>query len=116
MPANLPTQFDPLIEGWTESRGQRSLQTQFGDGYLQRSTAGLNPLLETHTFSLYASNQSNADTLQAFLDARGMIDAITMTLPGSAIAKNYLMTEPYQKQPLGNGAVLFTISVKWVPL
>ncbi|MGL5880260.1 MAG: phage tail protein [Xenococcaceae cyanobacterium] len=113
MPQALPTQFDPLLDGWTETRGQRALMTQFGDGYSQRSPDGLNTLIETHKFSLYAGNQADANVLQDFLDARGMVDAIVMQMPGSASAKNYLQIAPYQKTFLGNGAYLFSIEVRW---
>lgn len=116
MPQPLPTAFDPLIDSWDISRGQRALQTQFGDGYLQRATQGVNPLIEEHTIALFAPTQTLTDQLIAFLDARGMVDAIVMTLPGSAIARNYLQVAPYKITPYGNGAFMFTIYVKWIPL
>jgi phage-related protein len=116
MPSSLPPQFLPLIEGLSETRGQRSLKTQFGDGYSQRSPDGLNTLIERHTLSIFTNNQTETDTLQSFLDVQGMVDAIVWTPPGSTTSKNYLMTAPYQKTPFGNGKCKFSIELQWVPL
>ena len=61
--------FDPQYSATTRSQPHLRI-TQFGDGYQQRTTFGLNqdPKVWALTFNV---KDSDADTIETFLEARG---------------------------------------------
>ena len=61
--------FDPQYSATKRSQPQQRV-TQFGDGYQQRTTFGLNqePKVWSLTFNV---KDSDADTIETFLEARG---------------------------------------------
>ena len=74
-------------------------QVQFGDGYVQRLTFGLNqdPKVWNLTFEV---SETDADTIEAFLDARGGSESFTWTPPDETtsykwICLNWSKTIPY---------------------
>lgn len=124
MPAALPAQFIPLIDGFTERRGKRVLVNQFGDGYPQRVDDSINTIERQLTLKFLTNTDTTASpaTLQAFLDARGLSDPISWKSPTDASPQNWLITEPYDRTDLvGNPLTgdprisMFTVKVKWVP-
>tara|TARA_R100001510_G_scaffold8565_1_gene6590 strand:- start:752 stop:1090 length:339 start_codon:yes stop_codon:yes gene_type:complete len=73
--------------------------TQFGDGYQQRIQFGLNqdPKIFNLTFNV---SETDADTIEAFLDARGGVESFDFTPPaetGSSkfICKSWTKSIPY---------------------
>lgn len=125
MPATLPSQFTPLLgDGHTETRGKRVILNQFGDGYLQRIDDTINTTDRRMTLRFFTDARSAASPaiLQAFLDARGLSDAISWQAPTDSSPQNWLITKPYERQdflldPVTQNPVLsvFTIQVMWVP-
>ncbi len=74
-------------------------QVQFGDGYVQRLTFGLNqdPKVWNLTFEV---SEADADTIETFLDARGGSEYFTWTPPDETtsykwICLNWSKTIPY---------------------
>lgn len=71
---------------------------QYGDGYSQRLTYGLNqnPKQWNLTWSV---SETNADTIEAFLDARGGAESFDWTTPdgstGKWICQQWNKTIPY---------------------
>jgi phage-related protein len=71
---------------------------QYGDGYSQRLTYGLNqnPKQWNLTWSV---SETNADTIEAFLDARGGAESFDWTPPdgstGKWICQQWSKTIPY---------------------
>jgi len=64
--------------------------TQFGDGYEQRTTFGLNqnPKIFNLTFEV---SETDADTIETFLDARAVDSAsFTFTPPGESSSSQFV--------------------------
>ena len=125
MPATLPPQFTPLLgDGFVEKRGKRAILNQYGDGYLQRIDDTINTIQRRMTLRFFTDSTTSASpaTLQTFLDARGLSDAISWQAPTDASPQNWLVTEPYERQdmlldPATQNPILsiFTVQVMWVP-
>ena len=74
-----------------QKRSQPNIRTiQFGDGYEQRTTFGLNqnPKIFNLTFEV---SEADADTIETFLDARAVDNAsFTFTPPGEASSSKFV--------------------------
>ena len=74
-----------------QKRSQPKIRTiQFGDGYEQRTTFGLNqnPKIFNLTFEV---SEADADTIETFLDARAVDNAsFTFTPPGEASSSKFV--------------------------
>ena len=72
-------------------RSEPNIRTiQFGDGYEQRTTFGLNqnPKIFNLTFEV---SETDADTIETFLDARAVDNAsFTFTPPGEASSSKFV--------------------------
>ena len=74
-------------------------QVQMGDGYVQRLTFGLNQDLKTWNLTFEVS-ETDADTIETFLEARGGSEHFTWTPPDETtsykwICLNWSKTIPY---------------------
>jgi phage-related protein len=72
---------------------------QFGDGYSQRLTFGLNQNPKSWSLTWEVS-ETNADTIEDFLDARGGTESFDWTPPDTAtsykwICEQWTKTIPY---------------------
>lgn len=57
-------------------------KVQFGDGYVQRQTKGMNTLDITWNLSFNPRSDTDADAIEAFLASRLGVTAFTWTPPG----------------------------------
>ena len=62
---------------------------QFGSGYSQRSTFGINQNPKSYSLTFEVS-ETDADTIEAFLDARGGVENFDFTPPGETSATKYI--------------------------
>jgi phage-related protein len=74
-------------------------KVQFGDGYSQRLTFGLNQNPKSWSLTWEVS-ETNADTIEDFLDARGGTESFDWTPPDTAtsykwICEQWTKTIPY---------------------
>jgi phage-related protein len=74
-------------------------KVQFGDGYSQRLTFGLNQNPKSWSLTWEVS-EANADTIEDFLDARGGTESFDWTPPDTAtsykwICEQWTKTIPY---------------------
>ena len=60
---------------------------KFGDGYEQRSLDGINTLNRTWSLTFSARTDSEANSIEAFLEARNGIEAFDWTPPAGSAAK-----------------------------
>ena len=71
---------------------------QFGSGYSQRTTFGLNQNPKIYNLRFEVS-ETDADTIEAFLDARGGVENFDFTPPGDSsgkyICRNWSKSIPY---------------------
>ena len=83
--------FDPA-PGMSKSSAPNVRIAQFGSGYSQRSTFGINqnPKIYSLTFRV---SESESDTIEAFLDARAGVEHFDYTPPGEASSSKFLCKE-----------------------
>ena len=73
---------------------------QFGSGYSQRSTFGINQNLKTWNLRWENISETDSDTIETFLDARAGKENFDFTAPGEGssskyICKSWTKTIPY---------------------
>ena len=80
--------IDPTY-GTRKNNSPKSRITQFGDGYQQRTQFGLNqdPKVFNLTFNV---SETDSDTIEAFLDARGSTESFDYTHAGESSAKKFV--------------------------
>tara|TARA_R110002050_G_scaffold259002_3_gene398387 strand:- start:5259 stop:5597 length:339 start_codon:yes stop_codon:yes gene_type:complete len=80
--------FDPA-PGMTKQSAPQVRSIAFGSGYSQRATFGINqdPKIYNLTFRV---SETEADTIETFLDARGGVQSFDYTPPGEAASSKFL--------------------------
>ena len=83
--------FDPA-PGMTKQSAPKVRIVEFGSGYQQRAFFGIqqNPKVYSLTFRV---SESESDTIEAFLDARGGVEHFRYTAPGESGPKNFICRE-----------------------
>lgn len=79
--------------------------TQFGDGYQQRVQFGLNqnPKVFNLTFNV---SETDADTIETFLDARGGTESFDFTPPGETSSSKFICKSWTKSMPYNNRATI----------
>ena len=77
---------------------------QFGSGYSQRTTFGLNQNPKVYTLRFEVS-ETDADTIEDFLDARGGVENFDFTPPGESSGK-YICRQWNKSIPYLNRATI----------
>jgi len=67
-------------KGYTRSTTPRVLKTQFGDGYSQRLTDGINPLKENISVSFNTRDKAEIDHICSFFESKGGVTAFTFNV------------------------------------
>jgi len=83
--------FDPAPGMTVTSRPQVRI-AQFGSGYSQRTVFGLNQNPKSYSFTFRVS-ESESDTIEDFLDARGGAEKFLYTPPGESSSKKFICRE-----------------------
>ena len=80
--------FDPA-PGMTKQSAPQVRSIAFGSGYSQRATFGINqdPKIYNLTFRV---SETEADTIETFLNARGGVQSFDYTPPGEAASSKFL--------------------------
>ena len=76
---------------------------QFGSGYSQRSTFGINQNPKSYSLTFEVS-ETDADTIEAFLDARGGVENFDFTPPGETASGKYICRDWNKSIPYLNRA------------
>ena len=80
-------------------------KVQFGDGYSQRLTVGLNQNPKSWSLTWEVS-EANADTIENFLDARGGAESFDWTPPDTATSYKWICGEWTKTIPYLNRATI----------
>ena len=80
-------------------------KVQFGDGYSQRLTFGLNQNPKSWSLTWEVS-EANADTIEDFLDARGGAESFDWTPPDTATSYKWICGEWTKTIPYLNRATI----------
>ncbi len=83
--------FDPA-PGMTKQSAPQVRISQFGSGYSQRATFGINQNPKVYNLTFRVS-ETEADTIEAFLDARGGVEHFDYTPPGEGSSSKFICTE-----------------------
>tara|TARA_R100000231_G_scaffold139589_1_gene121454 strand:- start:9308 stop:9646 length:339 start_codon:yes stop_codon:yes gene_type:complete len=78
---------------------------QFGSGYSQRTTFGLNQNPKTFDLTFEVS-ETDADTIEAFLDARGGVENFEFTPPGESSSMKFICRQWEKTMPYLNRATI----------
>ena len=98
--------------GSSESHEPRINISQFGDGYTQRSTDGINTDPAAFSYVWNAVEESEADYITDFFAARGGVEAFFWTPRSGSPATTYkYICKQWTRTPLGAG--LFNISASF---
>ena len=97
--ASFPTTVNPTY-GSRKNSAQNIRIAQFGDGYQQRSTFGINQNLKIYQFTWSNISESDSDIIEDFLDARAGVENFDYTPAGESaskkmICRNWNKTIPY---------------------
>ena len=78
---------------------------QFGSGYSQRTTFGINQNPKTYNLTFEVS-ETDADTIEDFLDARGGTENFDFTPPGESSSTKYICRNWSKSIPYLNRATI----------
>ena len=87
--ANFPTTVNPSY-GTTKKSQPNIRLAQFGSGYSQRSTFGINQNLKVYNFTWRNISETESDEIETFLDARAGVEAFDYTPAGESAAKKFI--------------------------
>ena len=91
--------------GTRKNNSPKSRITQFGDGYQQRTQFGLNqdPKVFNLTFNV---SETDSDTIEAFLDARGATESFDFTPPAETSSSKFICRSWTKSIPYLNRATI----------
>ena len=78
---------------------------QFGSGYSQRSTFGINQNPKVYSFTFQVS-ETDADTIEDFLDARGGTESFDFSPPKETGTQKYICRNWSKSIPYKNRATI----------
>lgn len=84
--ASFPTTVNPTY-GAVKKSEPKVRVAQFGSGYSQRSTFGINQNLKVYNFTWRNISETNADEIETFLDARAGVENFDYTPAGESSKK-----------------------------
>lgn len=71
----------------------RVRRASFGDGYIQRSRDGINTMPKIYSVTIGPMTVANADTVEAFLTARGGVEAFFWQPPYAGSPLKWIATK-----------------------
>lgn len=90
----------------------RSVFTDFGDGYSQRSPDGINNKIDSWTIKVPWLNSTQVTTMETFLDSVGFHDAFLWKPPNSPTQNKYIITNLSIESE--NSKIAYSLSIKRV--
>lgn len=75
-------------------------KTQFGDGYEQRVRFGINTTVESYSLTFENRSNTEADAIEAFLDARGGTESFDWTPPTGSTSIKVVCDEAPSRTPV----------------
>tara|TARA_Y100000356_G_scaffold134774_1_gene145007 strand:+ start:2151 stop:2495 length:345 start_codon:yes stop_codon:yes gene_type:complete len=87
--ANFPTTVNPTY-GTSKKSSPKIRIAEFGSGYSQRSTFGINQNLKVYQFNWRNISETDADEIETFLDARAGVENFDYTPAGESASKKFI--------------------------
>ena len=82
---------------------------QFGDGYQQRSTFGINQNLKIYQFTWQNISETDSDVIETFLDDRAGVENFDYTPAGESSSKKMICTSWNKTIPYLNRATITAV-------
>ena len=101
--ANFPTTVNPSY-GMRKNSAPSVRIAQFGSGYQQRSTFGINQNLKVYQFNWNNISETDADEIETFLDARAGVENFDYTPQGESASKKFICRQWNKSIPYLNRA------------
>ena len=103
--AAFPTTVNPTY-GSRKNSAPNIRIAQFGSGYQQRSTFGINQNLKVYQFTWQNISETNADEIETFLDARAGVENFDYTPAGESASKKMICRQWNKTIPYLNRATI----------
>jgi phage-related protein len=98
----------PSIKGFSIARKAKINRVEFGDGYSQRSSIGINATPQTGRLTWANLSKLQADELESFFDAACGVQAFEYTLPYRDLPQKWT-SDAWDVRPLKSG-LLWSVS------
>ncbi len=82
---------------------------QFGDGYQQRSTFGINQNLKIYQFTWQNISETDSDVIETFLDDRAGVENFDYTPAGESASKKMICRQWNKTIPYLNRATITAV-------
>ena len=106
--ASFPTTVNPSY-GTNKKSAPNIRIAQFGSGYQQRSTFGINQNLKVYQFNWNNISETDADEIETFLDARAGVENFDYTPAGESTSKKFICREWNKTIPFLNRASISAV-------
>ena len=103
--ASFPTTVNPSYGAVKNSEPNVRI-AQFGSGYSQRSTFGINQNLKIYNFNWRNISETDADEIETFLDARAGVENFDYTPPHHSSALKFICTRRTRTAILNNRVIM----------
>ena len=104
--ATFPPSAPNPTYGTTKNSAPNIRIAQFGDGFQQRSTFGINQNLKVYNFTWSNISESDSDLIEDFLDARAGVENFDYTPAGESASKKMICREWDKTIPYLNRATI----------
>jgi len=104
--ATFPPSAPNPTYGTTKNSAPNIRIAQFGDGFQQRSTFGINQNLKVYNFTWSNISESDSDLIEDFLDARAGVENFDYTPAGESASKKMICREWEKTIPYLNRATI----------
>ena len=103
--AAFPTTVNPSY-GTSKKSKPKIRIAEFGSGYSQRSSFGINQNLKVYQFTWQNITETQSDEIEDFLDQRAGVESFTYTPAGESAAKNFICRDWNKTIPYLNRATI----------
>ena len=103
--ATFPTTVQPDFN-FTKNSEPKVRIAEFGSGYSQRSSFGINQNLKNYDFTFTNITETESDEIETFLDARAGVESFTFTLPNESSSSNYICKDWSKTNPFADRATI----------
>tara|TARA_R100000353_G_scaffold44637_2_gene35860 strand:- start:1601 stop:1945 length:345 start_codon:yes stop_codon:yes gene_type:complete len=103
--ASFPTTVAPDF-GFTKISKPKIRIAQFGSGYQQRSTFGINQNLKIYNFSFTNITETESDEIEDFLDLMAGVQSFTFTPPNELTSSKFICRDWEKTNPFADRATI----------
>ena len=106
--ASFPTTVNPTY-GLTKTSKPNIRIAQFGSGYSQRSTFGINQNLKTYSLQFTNITTTESEEIKTFLDNRAGVESFSYQIPNESVTRKFICRDWNEVIPYANRATINAI-------